>query len=145
MTTPNDYRNPKGMTDLERQMATPFGQPSTFETDQLRARIEALIAERDAAAAKLAAFAEGAPALVKEAQAEGERRATAAIVAWLRDDAGKTRDDLSRLHRAKKLTPMMTAEWEAGIMTKAGIANAIERGDHITEAKPADMSATKAP
>ena len=62
--------------------------------------------------------------------------ATAAIVAWLRDDAGKTRDDLTRLNRAKKLTAMMNAEWEAGIMTKAGIANAIERRDHITEAKP---------
>ena len=71
----------------------------------------------------------------------GMRRERAAIVAWLRAEAGKTRDDLTRLNRAKKLTHMMNAEWEAGIMTKAGIANAIEAGDHLPSAGDAGEGA----
>ena len=56
----------------------------------------------------------------------------AQIIAWLRDDAGKTRDDLRRLPAARKLTRGQTAEWEALIAMKAGIAEAIERGDHLS-------------
>jgi hypothetical protein len=75
-------------------------------------------AERDAAikcveaADKIVAAFEPA---IADAMAEGERRATAAIVAWLRGDAlgvrkhGYFGDDL---------------------------ADAIERGEHLTEAKP---------
>lgn len=62
-------------------------------------------------------------------QAAAEARAQ--VVAWLRDDACKTRDDLSRLHAARKLTIAQTAEWEVLIALKSGIADAIERGDHL--------------
>lgn len=58
----------------------------------------------------------------------GERDA---IVAWLRDDAGKTRQDLRRMHASRQRTPAQTAEWESMIMLKSGIADAIERGDHM--------------
>ena len=54
-----------------------------------------------------------------------------AIVAWLRDDAGKTRQDLRRMHASRQRTPAQTAEWESMIMLKSGIADAIERGDHM--------------
>ena len=54
-----------------------------------------------------------------------------AIVAWLRDDAAKTRQELSSLHRRKKLTPKMTDEWEMLIVLKVGLASAIERGEHM--------------
>lgn len=58
----------------------------------------------------------------------GER---AQIVAWLREDAGKTREDLSRLHAARKLTIAQTAEWENLITLKGGLADAIKRGEHL--------------
>lgn len=61
-------------------------------------------------------------------EAEQER---ARVVAWLRDDAGKTRADLSRLHARQNLTIAQTAEWEHLIWVKAGVADAIERGDHL--------------
>ena len=54
----------------------------------------------------------------------------ARIVAWLRADAGKTADDLRRLHRGKKLTPSQTIEWETLIQLKLGIADAIEAGEY---------------
>ena len=76
----------------------------------------------------------GAAVAIRGAMAEGERRATAAIVAWLRDGAGKTRDDLARLHAGKMLTRLQTAEWELLISIKAGIASAISRGDHLPSA-----------
>lgn len=61
-------------------------------------------------------------------EAEQER---ARVVAWLRDDAGRARADLSRLHARQKLTIAQTAEWEILIQMKVGIANAIARGDHL--------------
>lgn len=54
-----------------------------------------------------------------------------AIVAWLREDAGKTRQDLSRMHARHQLNMAQTAEWESIITLKSGIADAIERGDHL--------------
>lgn len=53
----------------------------------------------------------------------------AAIVAWLREDAGKTREDVRRMHARRQLTPAQTAEWESMIALKSGLADAIERGD----------------
>ena len=64
--------------------------------------------------------------------AEARESERAAVVAWLRDDAAKTADDLRRLHAKKKLTPMMTEGWEAVIRTKGGVAFAIEAGEHLT-------------
>ena len=58
----------------------------------------------------------------------GQERAR--IVAWLRDDAASTRSDLRRLHENRKLSLSQTAEWEAMIATKVGIADAIERNQH---------------
>ena len=55
---------------------------------------------------------------------------TQRIVAWLREDACKTREDLRRLHAARKLTIAQTAEWENLIALKSGIAAAIEAGEH---------------
>jgi len=52
------------------------------------------------------------------------------VAAWLREDAGKMRADLSRLHVKKMLTPTQTMEWEASIGEKVATSNAIERGDH---------------
>jgi hypothetical protein len=54
---------------------------------------------------------------------------TAEIVGWLRDDAGKTRADISRLHANHLLTEAQTKEWELLLEIKTGIASAIERGD----------------
>lgn len=59
----------------------------------------------------------------------GRAQAVEDIVAWLRDDAGKTRQDLTRMHRHRLLTMAQTAEWESMIELKSGIADAIERGD----------------
>jgi len=89
-------------------------------------------AERDAVAAKLAErddalktgtaimFSERSRQAVEAAKreliAEGERRATAAIVAWLRKTNGIASNGVVR--------------------TAAAIACAIERGDHLTKAKP---------
>ena len=56
---------------------------------------------------------------------------TQRIVAWPREDACKTREDLRRLHAARKLTIGQTAEWENLIGLKSGIADAIERGEHL--------------
>ncbi|HEX7854462.1 MAG TPA: hypothetical protein VF503_12275 [Sphingobium sp.] len=58
------------------------------------------------------------------------REERAAVVAWLRADAGMARADLTRLHAARKLTPSRTAEWEGLIALKIGIAGAIERGEN---------------
>jgi len=66
--------------------------------------------------------------------ADGVKQSEAAIVAWLRADAGKTRDDLRRLHAGQKLTISGTAQWEALIGHQTGIANAIERREHAQEA-----------
>jgi hypothetical protein len=57
----------------------------------------------------------------------------AKVVAWLRGDAAKMRQEMSRLHSRKKLTPLMTVQWEDLIQLKVGIADAIERGDHLKE------------
>jgi hypothetical protein len=54
---------------------------------------------------------------------------TVEIVGWLRDDAGKTRADISRLHANHLLTEAQTKEWELLLEIKTGIASAIERGD----------------
>lgn len=99
------------------------------------AMIEALTAERDAAVAKAATLSEAerfaSLSTLEQANvyreagiAEGERRATAAIVADLRKE-----HTLFHIDRAALVC----------------LSNRYERGDHITEAKPADMSATKAP
>jgi hypothetical protein len=66
-------------------------------------------------------------AAVREAM-EAERKA---VVDWLRDDAIKTADEVRSLHARKKLTPLMSAEWDAMVQTKAGVAGAIERGEHL--------------
>lgn len=68
-----------------------------------------------------------APMTEAEREREKER---AAIVAWLLDDAAKTRADLTRLHSRRALTMQQTAQWETMVLTKTGIADAIERGDH---------------
>lgn len=68
-----------------------------------------------------------APQQEREAGAIAERER---IAAWLYEDAEKTRDDLSRMHRAKLLTPAQTAEWEMLIGLKVGIADAISRNEH---------------
>jgi hypothetical protein len=65
---------------------------------------------------------------------QGERDA---IVDWLATDAASCADDLRKLHAAKKLTPMMTAEWEAMIAAKSGVAAAIQRGEHLQSHTPA--------
>jgi hypothetical protein len=97
MTTPND-------DDLLKRLR--LGGEIFRLCGEAADRIEALIAERDAAVAKASAFEK----MWKQAEgdiAEGERRATAAIVAWL---------------RARFIT--------------INAAAAIERRDHITEDKP---------
>ena len=53
------------------------------------------------------------------------------IVEWLREDAARTAGDLRRLHADKRLTPSQTVQWENMIQLKAGIATAIERGEHL--------------
>ncbi len=58
------------------------------------------------------------------AQVEQER---AGIVAWLAASAAEDADTMRKLHAGKKLTPTMTAEWEALIAAKSGIAAAIDR------------------
>lgn len=50
-----------------------------------------------------------------------------AIVAWLRDDAGETRQDLKRLLAGHKITSAQAAEWENLIALKIAIADEIER------------------
>ena len=72
-------------------------------------------AERDAAAAKGVISSD----TLAEARAEGERRATAAIVAWLFDRSALA----DKVDRDK---------W----WTLREAAASIERGDHLTEAKP---------
>ena len=69
-----------------------------------------------------------------EADAEAYRaEERAAVVAWLFEDAAQTRDDLSRLHKGKKLTAAQTQEWETLIAMKVGIARCIQRGHHLKE------------
>lgn len=58
--------------------------------------------------------------------------AEARVVAWLREEAGKDTTDLHRLHQRKQLTPSTTSQWETMIILKGGIADAIERGEHIS-------------
>jgi hypothetical protein len=118
MTTPNEH-NPA--TDAEIALYKTFIRDGVDEFNgelvaELIARIEALIAERDAAVARaelseaeLSGVKEYLPTAIAESIAEGERRATAAIVADL---------------RAKR-----TIHHNA-------MAARYERGDHITEAKP---------
>ena len=97
-----------------------------IEPDKARAadRIEALIAERDAAVAQYEATklrikwdeAEHKNDMLiaaSDALAEGERRATAAIVAWLNDPTG--------------------APYGKGVTYYAA---AIERGDHLKKSDP---------
>ena len=57
----------------------------------------------------------------------------ARIVAWLRGDTGETAKDLRRLHANKRLSAQMTREWEQLIEIKAGIAKAIEAGEHLAQ------------
>jgi hypothetical protein len=101
----------------------------------LAVRIEALIAERDAAVAQTdRAIANGwqgienaSNAMVQVAKryhegiAEGERRATAAIVAWLRDAADKA---------ATHLAPDRSA-----VTLLVTLADGFERGDHLKAPK----------
>jgi len=92
---------------------------------------------REAVRATLTALT-GPPALLGDAAAliidaalaaarEDER---AKVEVWLRDDAARTQQELTRLHAHKKLTPSMTEEWEALISLKSGIADAIARHEH---------------
>jgi len=88
MTTPNDDMVPVTVAiDQLRAVCQQNDNPVANglagiirHIDRQAARIEALIAERD----ELAAYKAAAFELTKAALAEGERRATAAIVAWLR-------------------------------------------------------------
>jgi hypothetical protein len=64
---------------------------------------------------------------VREAM-EAERKA---VVDWLRDDAIKTANEVRSLHARQKLTPLMSAQWDAMVQTKAGVAGSIERGEHL--------------
>lgn len=64
-----------------------------------------------------------------QAELAEAREVPGRIVAWLREDAGWTADELRRLHTRKALTPAMTGNWEAIINTKFGIATAIEARD----------------
>lgn len=67
-----------------------------------------------------------------QAFARHRTEAEARVVAWLREEAGKDITDLHRLHQRKQLTPSTTAQWEIMIILKGGIADAIERGEHIS-------------
>jgi len=60
---------------------------------------------------------------------EARQQTVADVAAWLADSAIKDADDLRRLHADKRLTPMMTKEWEILIQTKVGIATALETGE----------------
>jgi len=71
--------------------------------------------------------AEAILAAVREAM-EAERKA---IADWLMADAVKNADEVRSLNARKKLTPIMSAEWDAMVQTKAGVAGAIERGEHL--------------
>lgn len=53
-----------------------------------------------------------------------------AIVAYLLEDAARTRGDLTKLHFNKSLTRAETDQWELVIQLKAGLAGVIERGEH---------------
>ncbi|MDF0543311.1 hypothetical protein PX699_13215 [Sphingobium sp. H39-3-25] len=74
----------------------------------------------------LAGYGEALCVTPKADPSERER-----IVAWLRNDAAATRGDLRQLHADKRLTTPQTMEWENLIALKSGIADAIERGDHL--------------
>jgi len=58
-----------------------------------------------------------------------EAAIVARIGAWLRKDAGKTRDTLRHLHALKTLSFSQSEDWEALIAAKIGLADAFERGD----------------
>lgn len=61
--------------------------------------------------------------------ADARAKALADVAVWLTDSAIKDADDLRQLHAGKKLTPMMTKEWETLIQTKVGISTALETGE----------------
>ena len=122
MTTPMSDEKLAGLRKRLQWQQRVHGNQAAHEANLA---IEALIAERDAAlkcveaADKIVATFEPA---IADAMAEGQRRATAAIVADLRgefqaDDAGG--GDL--------------AHW---------LATRYERGDHITKAKKSDTPTT---
>ena len=106
-----------------------------YETiGELLACIEALTAERDAAVAKLDAMVKSIPPLVRDAQVEGERRATAAIVAYLRAIQANGMAKVVRCSDVSGGGP----EYDLGRATGYGYAaDAIERGEHLP-AKPLD-------
>lgn len=119
MTTPND--EPLSDYDLARVKGygTRYGLKLTqSEADGLFARLAKAEAERDAAVAALEAERFEIAAQLSPAIAEGERRERAAIVAWLRHAVlgGDGHQSVNDTH--------------------AEAADAISRGDHITEAKP---------
>ena len=102
------------------------GEPSVGYV--LTTRLAAVEAERDAAVAKLArtddACKHAIAAAGKVGILEGERRATAAIVAWLRGVN----------HAAGGLAPGL---WRDGADSAiASAVNAIERGDHLPSNAP---------
>ena len=114
MTTPNDDGYD---TRRLEPMASAMVEMLHDKLRERDARIEALIAERDAAVA-IAEAGSGPNVEIhyEEGIEEGERRAVAAIVAWLRKTNGIASNGVVR--------------------TAAAIACAIERRDHITEDKP---------
>lgn len=69
--------------------------------DILATRLAAAGAERDAAVAAMLLAGKQMVEFGERSHSDGERRATAAIVAWLRDDAadGKTQFQLARAIR----------------------------------------------
>jgi hypothetical protein len=61
----------------------------------------------------------------------GAAKERAAIVSYLREDAARTRGDLTKLHFNKSLTRAETDQWELVIQLKVGLAGVIERGEHL--------------
>lgn len=57
----------------------------------------------------------------------------AAIVAWLRDDADQTEWEAGIIvAKLSGPTEQAAEDWARLVATKRGIADAIERGDHLT-------------
>jgi len=72
-----------------------------------------------------------------EANARADRE-RAAVVAWMRDDADQT--ERCAINLAPKSVKSQYQEWVDLVATKRGIANAIERGQHLAAKRAAALS-----
>ena len=76
-------------------------------------------------------------AALADANARADRE-RAAVVAWMRDDADQT--ERCAINLAPKLVKSQYQEWVDLVATKRGIANAIERGQHLATKRATALS-----